>query len=136
VPLLGSPPRQSHAASRRKSLAQQIEGAEERAAALPSVSPRSPHLGRASRSPKTKSTAVPGSSMAGGLGDALPAAGELPRICTEDLARLLHADGPPSPTGPAPTVAVVPVAGLSEQLKEKAAPVPLSPKKGPEPTKL
>ena len=76
--------------------------------------------------------------MAGAAGGPEPAAagGELPRICTEDLARLLHADGPPSPTAGG-AAAVAPVAGLSEQLKEKAAPVPLSPKKGAlEPTKL
>merc|ERR1711991_596999 len=61
VPVIGSPPsagkRSSHA-SRRKSLAQQIDSAEKPAAAIPAVqslSPRSPHLGRASRSPKTKS---------------------------------------------------------------------------------
>ncbi len=133
---MGSPPKVSHAASRRKSLAQQIEGAEERAAAIPSLSPRSPHLGRASRSPKTKSTAVLSSSLAasGDHAEAVHghggAAAEVPRITTEDLAHMLHGGdgGPPSPTQSA---VVTPVPGLSDQLKEAkaVAHVPLSPKR-------
>lgn len=146
VPVVGSPPstgpgRVSHAAARRKSLAQQIEGqsslasvvclifcpGEEnsnRVSALPAISPRSPHLQRVSRSPKTKSTQLPSTKdRSESRGDFLD--GDVPKICTEDLARMLHGgadEGPRSPTSPA---AHVPVAGLSEQLKEKAAVVAL-----------
>lgn len=56
------------------------------------------------------------------------AVGEVPRISTEELAKMLHSEGMPSPTSSSSPVPAV--AGLTEQLKEKkVVVVPLSPKK-------
>lgn len=168
VPLMGSPSARDNI-NRRKSLAQQIESIEQHTegeknvAPIPSIpqhlSPRSPHMRRASRSPKTKSTNMSPSS------GAEKTATEVPSISTEELARLLHGggggdgnkSGPPSPKGepglspgrvhspgrsgggPASKPVTkershsVAVAALSEQLKEKeavvAVPVPMAARK-------
>ncbi len=168
VPLMGSPSARDNL-NRRKSLAQQIESIEQHTgegdknvAPIPSIplhlSPRSPHMRRASRSPKTKSTNM---SPSGGTEKV---ATEVPSISTEELARLLHGggggsdgnkSGPPSPKGDpglspgrthSPGRGVlgakpvtkershsVAVAALSEQLKEKeaavAVPVPTAVRK-------
>ena len=100
-----------------------MTGAEKPATSIPSInslSPRSPHLGRASnRSPKHKSSH--NSPQLVGEPPASPK-GEVPKIATEDLARMLHGEVSPK-TSPAKTHVVT---SLSDQLKKKeAAPVPL-----------
>ena len=113
-----------------------LSGAEKPAAAIPAVqslSPRSPHLGRASRSPKTKSAvSSPQQPMVGEPPNSPK--GEVPKISTEELARMLHGGDVTPPAQHSPTITgkqsstAAAVAGLSEQLKKKevAAPLPVA----------